>query len=112
MKLIARAGLQHGRVFTELWTSFASQIRSYAAAHGLNSRHHAVVEVGPDVITLRVNTRWLQFTHSEMTGDNDLLQPFAIHEDGTVTVGAVTEDMDFTAERLTRDLMHNENSSA
>ncbi|WP_263385313.1 transcriptional regulator [Granulicella arctica] len=89
----------------ELWTSFASQIRSYAAAHGLNSRHHAVVEVGNDVITLRVNTRWLRFTRNEMTGDDDQSQPFEIHDDGTVTVGAVTEDMDFTAERLTRELM-------
>ncbi|MEO6804318.1 MAG: transcriptional regulator [Granulicella sp.] len=90
---------------TELWTSFASQIRSYAAAHGLNSTHHAVVEVGPDIITLRVNTRWLRFTHSEMTEDNNRTEPFQIHEDGTVTIGSVTEDMDFTAERLTRELM-------
>ncbi len=90
---------------TELWTSFASQIRSYAAAHGLNSRHHAVVEVGPEVITLRVNTRWLQFTHSEMTEDNQQTQPFHLNVDGTVTIGAVTEDMDFTAERLTRELL-------
>jgi hypothetical protein len=97
--------LNNERVFTELWTSFASQIRSYAAAHGLNSRHHAVVEVGPEIITLRVNTRWLRFTHSEMTEDNNRTQPFQIHENGTVTVGAVTEDMDFTAERLTRELM-------
>ncbi|HEY0264744.1 MAG TPA: transcriptional regulator [Granulicella sp.] len=93
------------RLHTELWTSFASQIRSYAAAHGLNSRHHAVVEVGPEIITLRVNTRWLRFTSSEMTGDNITSQPFELHEDGTVTVGAVTEAMDFTAERLTRELM-------
>ena len=98
--------LNSGRVFTELWTSFASQIRSYAAAHGLNTRHHAVVEVGPDVITLRVNTHWLRFTHSEVTGDNDLVEPFEIHEDGKVTIGTVTEDMDFTAERLTREIMH------
>jgi hypothetical protein len=32
-------------------------------------------------------------------------QPFHLNEDGTVTIGAVTEDMDFTAERLTRELM-------
>ncbi|NYF80221.1 transcriptional regulator [Granulicella arctica] len=89
----------------ELWTSFASQIRSYAAAHGLNSRHHAVVEVGSDLIILRVNTRWLRFTHSEMTEDNNRTEPFQINIDGTVTIGAVTEDMDFTAERLTRELM-------
>jgi len=97
--------LNKERVFSELWTSFASQIRSYAAAHGLNSRHHAVVEVGLDIITLRVNTRWVRFTHSGMTGDDSELQPFEIHEDGTVTIGAVTEHMDMTAERLTRELL-------
>ena len=92
---------------TELWTSWASQIRSYAAAHGLNSTHHAVVEVGPDLITLRVNTRWLRFTHSEMTADSGHTEPFALHEDGTITIGRTTEDMDMTAERLTREIMHN-----
>jgi len=40
-----------------------------------------------------------------MTGDNEQSQPFQIHEDGTVTIGAITEEMDFTAERLTRELM-------
>lgn len=89
----------------ELWTSFASQIRAYGAAHGLNSQHQAVVEVGSDVILLRVGTRWLRFTPSEMTEDNNHVHPFHLNEDGTVTVGDVTEDMDFTAERLTRELM-------
>ena len=93
------------RVRVELWTSFASQLRSYAAAHGLNSRHHAVVEVGSNEIILRVNTRWLRFTPSDMTEDNHPSQPFHLNEDGTVTIGARTEDMDFTAERLTRELM-------
>ncbi len=89
----------------ELWTSFASLIRSYGAAQGLNSRHQAIVEVGSDQILLRVGTRWLRITPSEMTEDNNQSQPFQLNEDGTVTVGAVTEDMDFTAERLTRELM-------
>ncbi len=92
---------------TELWTSWASQIRSYAAAHGLNSTHHAVVEVGPELITLRVNTRWLRFTPTEMTADSGHTEPFALHEDGTITIGRTTDDMDMTAERLTREIMHN-----
>lgn len=100
------------QLHTELWTSFASQIRSYAAAHGLNSTHHAVVEVGPDIITLRVNTRWLRFTHTEMTADTSHIEPFHLNENGTVTLGAVTEDMDFTAERLTREMLHNERIGA
>jgi len=90
---------------TELWTSFASQIRSYGAAHGMNSRHQAVVEVSSDLILLRVGTKWLQFTQYEMTDDNGGTEKFHLSEDGTVTVGDVTEDMDFTAERLTRKLM-------
>ena len=94
------------RLHTELWTSFASQIRSYGAAHGLNSTHQAVVEVSSDLILLRVGTKWLQFTPTEMTDDNGVTQTFRLNEDGTVTVGDVTEDMDFTAERLTRELMH------
>jgi hypothetical protein len=40
-----------------------------------------------------------------MTEDNNRSHPFRLNEDGTVTVGDVTEDMDFTAERLTRELM-------
>ncbi len=65
-----------------------------------------MVEVGSDRIIVRVNTRWLQFTHSAMTADDKDAQPFEIHEDGRVTIGTVTEDMDFTAERLTREIMH------
>jgi hypothetical protein len=93
------------QLHTELWTSFASQIRAYGAAHGLNSEHQAIVEVSSDLILLRVGTRWLRFIADAMTDENDNAVPFHLNEDGTVTVGAVTEDMDFTAERLTRELM-------
>ncbi len=71
----------------------------------MNSQHQAVVEVGSEVILLRVGTRWLRFTPAEMTEDDDRTHTFHLNEDGTVTVGGVTEDMDFTAERLTRELM-------
>ncbi len=93
------------KLHTELWTSFASQIRSYGAAHGMNSKHQAVVEVSSDLILLRVGTKWLQFTQYEMTEDNGRTENFHLNDDGTVTVGDITEDMDFTAERLTRELM-------
>lgn len=93
------------RVHVELWTSFASLIRSYGAAHGLNSRHQAIVEVGSDLILLRVGSRWLRFTHSEMTEDKNRSVPFRLNEDGTVTVNGVTEEMDLAAERLAREMM-------
>jgi hypothetical protein len=89
----------------ELWTSFASLIRSYGAAHGLNSRKQAVVEVGSNLIMLRVGTRWILFTPSEMSEDTNRTVPFHLNEDGTVTLNGVTEEMDLVAERVTWELM-------
>ena len=97
--------MDNERVHVELWTSFASMIRSYGAAHGLNSRYQAIVEVGSDLILLRVGNRWLRFTASEMTEESGRSLPLHLNMDGTVTIGEVTEEMDMAAERLTRELM-------
>ena len=92
---------------TELWTSWASLLRSYAAAHGLNSPHHAVVEVSADEITLRVNTRWLRFTHSTMQPSDAEPTPFHLNENGTVTLNhQPEEDMDIAAEQFARELLY------
>jgi hypothetical protein len=98
------------RLHTELWTSWASLLRSYAAAHGLNATQHAVVEVSSHEITLRVGSEWLRFTPAEMQqsdpqpGDQ-AAQPFALHEDGTVAIsGSAAEEMDLAAERLVREM--------
>jgi DNA-binding transcriptional regulator PaaX len=93
------------RLHTELWTSWASLIRSYAAAHGLNSRHHAVVEVGADEITLRVANRWLRFTHDLIEDSEGNRSTFSLQEDGTVKLKEHTEEMDLAAERLAREMM-------
>jgi len=92
------------RLRIELWTSWASMLRVYSAAHGLASAHHAVVEVGADEIILRVDTRWLRYTHTEQQSSDGTSAPFALNEDGTVTLDDQTEDMDLTAERVTRNL--------
>jgi hypothetical protein len=94
------------RLHAELWTSWASLLRSYAAAHGLNSTHHAVVEVSADEITLRVGSRWLRFTESTMQHSHEAPQPFALHEYGTVSInGGPQEEMDIAAEHLAREMM-------
>jgi hypothetical protein len=94
------------RLHAELWTSWASLLRSYAAAHGLNSTHHAVVEVSADEITLRVGSRWLCFTESTMEQSGGAPQRFALHEDGTVSInGGPQEEMDIAAEQLARGMM-------
>jgi hypothetical protein len=96
------------RLRTELWTSWASLLRSYAAAHGLNSRHHAVVEVGADEITLRVTSQWLRFTHETLEDSNGNRSTFSLQEDGTVKLNSTTEEMDLAAERLAREMMQSE----
>jgi phosphoribosyl-dephospho-CoA transferase len=90
----------------ELWTSWASLLRSYAAMHGLNSTHHAVVEVSADSILLRVDTRWLRFTSDIMESSEGKLVSFALNEDGTVRLDTVTDEMDLTAEHLARTMLH------
>jgi hypothetical protein len=91
---------------TELWTSWASLLRSYAAAHGLNAPQHAVVEVSADAIILRVGPRWLRFTPSTVEGSQQPPRPFQLNEDGTVTfAGDPEEEMDIAAERFAREIL-------
>jgi hypothetical protein len=96
------------RLKTELWTSWASLLRSYAAAHGLHSRHHAVVEVGADEITLRVGSRWLRFTHEMLQDSEGHRFAFSMQEDGTIKIDSIAEEMDLAAERLAREMMQSE----
>jgi hypothetical protein len=96
------------RLRAELWTSWASLLRSYAAAHGLNSKYHAVVEVGADEITLRVADRWLRFTHDTILDSDGNRTGFSLEEDGTVKMNGTAQEMDLAAERLAREMMHSE----
>ncbi|HEY5382071.1 MAG TPA: transcriptional regulator [Acidobacteriaceae bacterium] len=94
------------QLHTELWTSWASLLRSYAAAHGLNSTQHAVVEVSATEITLRVGSRWLRFTPNEVTASNQPPLPFHLNENGTATIGNKAEqEMDLAAEHFAREIM-------
>jgi hypothetical protein len=93
---------------TELWTSWASVLRSYAAAHGLHAAQHAVVEVSHDQITLRAGSRWVHFTRDAVrTSEGGAAMPFRLQEDGTVQVGDApeAEEMDMAAERFARELL-------
>ncbi len=66
---IDRYGCACARLRIELWTSWASMLRVYAAAHGLTATRHAVVEVGAEEILLRVDHRWLRFTTKQTSSD-------------------------------------------
>ncbi len=79
-------------------------LRVYAAAYGLNNHHHAVVEVGAEEILLRVDTRWVRFTRTTQTTSEGATQPFTLKEDGSVTLGPQTDEMDMAAEQVAREL--------
>jgi hypothetical protein len=89
----------------ELWISWASLLRSYAAAHGLNSRQFAVIEFGDDEIVVRVDAKWDRFTHEAMESSSGSRVSFGLNEDGTVMLDGKMDEMDFAAERVTRELM-------
>jgi hypothetical protein len=89
----------------ELWVSWASLLRSYAAAHGLNSHQFAVIEFGEDVIVARAGGKWVRITHAEMETSEGTRAIFALNENGTVSLDGKMEEMDFAAERITRELM-------
>jgi hypothetical protein len=80
-------------------------LRVYAAAHGLASEHHAVVEIGSAEIVLRVDTSWVQFTRDQMTTSEGEVKEFALEEDGQVRIGDVTDEMDMAAEAVARGLL-------
>ena len=81
-------------------------LRSYAAAHGLNSKRFAVIEFGEDEIVVRVDAKWARFTHEAMESrDGESGFGLALNEDGTVMLDGKMDEMDFAAERVTRELM-------
>jgi hypothetical protein len=90
---------------TELWISWASLLRSYAAAHGLNSNQFAILEFGDNEIILRIDSRWTCFTHTEQESSNGHKSEFHLNENGTVTLNGKIEEIDFAAEQITRELM-------
>lgn len=89
----------------ELWTSWASLLRSYSAAHGLGSDSHAVVEVSEDRITVRYGMRWVSFTATAFEKSDESPVPFRLTEDGKAVLGEQEEEMDIAAEQVARELI-------
>lgn len=102
----------YSRLWPELWISFASLLRVYLAAHGLNSGAEAEVESGTDVIEVKVpsRNRWLRL---ELHGANGSWRredgseaKFSLLLNGNIVVNAGTEEeMDTIAEQLAREIM-------
>lgn len=97
--------IDNSALHRELWISWASLLRSYAAAHGLNSNQFAVIEFGEDEIVVRTGSEWVRFTHEQKKSSDGSKTSFALNEDGTVMLDGKMDEMDFAAERITRELM-------
>lgn len=89
----------------ELWISWGSLLRSYAAAHGLSRKQAAVIELENEQIVVRYDSKWIRFTHELLETSEGGKIPFALNEDGTVSIDGKIDEMDFAAERITRELM-------
>jgi hypothetical protein len=107
---MAAAALPTTQLWRELWTSLASLLRSYTAAHGLNRLHQATVELGEESIIVRTGDRWLQLDRAEENlnwlRENGISGKMHFTIDGKLEdeLGAA-EEMDMQAESWARELM-------
>jgi len=97
------------QLYSELWVSLASLLRSYTAAHGLNGNRQATVELGEEQITVRHGDAWLDLRRSEAQviwrredGRNGMLE---LTEAGRLRGEAVEEELDMAAEAWAREIM-------
>lgn len=97
------------QLYTELWVSLASLLRSYTAAHGLNGDRQATVELGEERILVRCGERWLSLERNGATvnwrredGGTGKLE---FTETGRLRGEAGEEEMDMAAEAWARELM-------
>jgi hypothetical protein len=99
-------------VCLELWVSLASLLRSYAAAHGLNGKRQATVELGEDKILLRCGDDWLELeragAHVTWRREDGSAGTLEFTEDGKLRGGAGPDkevEMDMAAEAWAQELL-------
>ncbi|MGI4853823.1 MAG: hypothetical protein ACRYF4_07250 [Janthinobacterium lividum] len=90
----------------ELWTSWASLLRSYAAVHGLGKDQHAVVEVSDAEVLVRFGQRSIRFTPELYVAPDGTTHPFALTVNGRARVGDDEDEMDLLAERLASEIIN------
>jgi hypothetical protein len=97
------------QLYVELWVSLASLLHSYTAAHGLNGKLQATVELGEEKVLVRHGDNWLDLRRngSEVTWqrENGSTGQLELTEYGRLKSETGEEEMDMAAERWARDLM-------
>jgi hypothetical protein len=98
------------QVYSELWVSLASLLRSYTAAHGLNGNRQATVELGEERIIVRHGNAWLELDRHgaiiNLRSSDGQSRELELTEAGRLRAGEREEEMDMTAEAWARELMH------
>lgn len=100
-------------VYTELWISLASLLRSYTAVHGLSGNRLAAIESDESLIRAHHGKKWLELrrigtavTWMRENGNSGLLE---ITDAGRLRSATITgvneEEMDMAAEAWARELM-------
>ncbi|WP_263351866.1 transcriptional regulator [Acidicapsa acidisoli] len=103
-------------LYAELWVSLASLLRSYTAAHGLNRKEQATVELGEESIIVRIGDRWLRLDRSgaevKWARENSATGLMRFTIKGTLQTRVdhephedIEEEMDMQAEAWARELM-------
>ena len=96
-------------LWAELWTSLASLLRSYTAAHGLHLGQEAVVELTEEEIIVRHGEKWLRLIRDHAfltwTRENGSMGMLELTESGNLRSSAHEEAMDLTAEQWAREIM-------
>jgi hypothetical protein len=99
----------HGAVYAELWTSLASLLRSYTAAHGLHTGAAAQVEWDAAHILAQYRDKWLDLRREgarvawmRENGKGGWLE---LTEGGHLRGADGENEMDMAAEAWARELM-------
>jgi hypothetical protein len=96
-------------LYAELWTSLASLLRSYTAAHGLHSNREAAVELTEEEITVRHGKKRLGLHRNHAiltwTRENGSMGTMELTESGTLRSAGHEEAMDLAAEQWAREIM-------
>jgi hypothetical protein len=96
-------------LYTELWISLASLLRSYTAAHGIHNNRHATTEADDEKIFVRHEEKWLRLTRNgailAWTRENRTSGTMELTEAGHLRNETTEEAMDMAAEAWARELM-------
>jgi hypothetical protein len=102
-------------VYTELWISLASLLRSYTALHGLSGNRQAVIESNGVLIRAHHGKKWLELRRSGTSvtwmrengssGRLQMTEAGRLRTTTTDTDSMNEEEMDMAAEAWARELM-------